>query len=56
MRGRFASWRNPLLLIPGVLTLLFAAGVYLPLRDQFILGWGAVLLVIVLRRVSVINE
>ncbi|PTN35622.1 glycosyltransferase family 2 protein [Desulfonatronum sp. SC1] len=56
MKGNLASWWNPLLLIPGVLTLLFAAGVYLPLRDQFILGWSAVLLVIVLRRVSVINE
>jgi len=56
MRNAPASWRSPLLLVPGILTLLFAAGVYLPVRDQFILGWGAVLVVMVLRRINVINE
>ncbi len=56
MKERIASWRDPLILIGGALAILFASGVYLPLRDQFVLGWGCVLLVIVLRRIRIINE
>ncbi|MCA1743910.1 MAG: hypothetical protein LC631_08235, partial [Desulfovibrionales bacterium] len=56
MRDRIAFWRDPLILIIGTLMLFFASGVYLPLGDQFILGWGGVLLLIVLRRISLIKE